>query len=241
MNSPQTLPLAFPPLHSGGARKWGGRLFLLAASACLMADAQAEVLEMESLTIDTGVVVEAVPGVDYLPGTALVLDAITLLIAPTGRLDLKNNALIVRTGSFATIEGYVITGYNGGAWDGFGINSSTAAEDTTHLTAVGVINNADAHLAEFHGVTLGSNVEILASYAYYGDANLDGDVNAADFALMGLGSGWYYGDFNYSGTVDAADYALYQASFDALHPVPEPGVVGLMAAGAMGCLRRRRV
>jgi len=222
-------------------------LFLYATLALggLAAPARAAVVTMDALVVDADVTVTVGPaGMGYETG-GIVLDTGTLVLAPTGTLDLKNNAMIVRSGNFATIQGYVITGYNGGAWDGYGINSSIAASDPNHLTAVGVINNADAHLTEFHGATLGSNLEILASYAYYGDANLDSYVDDADLAQMalgtaGLGAGWYFGDFNYSGAVDAADYALYTASFNALHPVPEPGVVGLLAVGALACLRRGR-
>ena len=45
---------------------------------------------------------------------AIVLDTGTLVIAPTGVLDLKNNNLIVRSGSVATLTGYITTGRNNG-------------------------------------------------------------------------------------------------------------------------------
>ena len=210
----------------------------------LAATARAAVVTMDELVLDADVTMVVEPAGMGYPTGGIVIDTGSLVIAPTGRLDLKNNAVIVRSGNFATIQGYVITGYNGGAWDGYGINSSSAASDPDHLTAVGVINNADAQLTEFHEVAV-SNLEVLVSYAYYGDANLDGYVDDTDLTQMalgtaGLGAGWYFGDFNYSGAVDAADYALYTASFNALHPVPEPGVVGLLAVGALACLRRGR-
>jgi len=208
--------------------------------------ARATVVEMDGLTVTDEFTVAMSSGSPPL-GQPLIFDAQFLTIAPTGTLDIKNNGVIVRTGNFATLEGYAITGYGGGpggpgGWDGPGVNSSIAAEDPTHLTAVGVISNAEAGRTEFYGVTgLGTGLETFYLYTYYGDANLDRDVNLDDLALMGTGSGWYHGDFNYSGSVDAADLALFQASYIALHPpIPEPGVAGLIAIGALGCMGRRR-
>lgn len=92
-----------------------------------------------------------------------------------------------------------------------------------------------------------------------GDANFDGLVNSTDFNILfanyGTGSKWSQGDFNLDGTVDYKDYTLLQANFgrsDAtgsatpelapmldVSSVPEPGL-GLLAAGALGLLIRRR-
>ena len=88
--------------------------------------------------------------------------------------------------------------------------------------------------------------EVIARFTYYGDANLDGEVTAADLALFGTGSGWYHGDFNYDGVVNAADLALFNAGFAYGNPgvpipqVPEPGTLSLLAAGATLMARRRR-
>jgi hypothetical protein len=51
----------------------------------------------------------------------------------------------------------------------------------------------------------------------FGDADLDRDVDAADFLAwqrgLGTDAGWIGGDFNGSGTVDAADLAVWRANF----------------------------
>lgn len=178
-------------------------------------------------------------------GSHLVIDAITLTIAPTGTLDIRDNALIVRTGNFATILGYIATGFStgpNGYWDGHGINSSVAAADPLRLSGVGIIDNSEAHLPTFEGRSTPTNLEILIKYAAYGDANLDGFVNNLDVALMGSGTGigWYHGDFNYDGVVNAVDYDLLNAALPA--QLPEPGSLCLLLGGAAiaGSRRARR-
>ena len=71
----------------------------------------------------------------------------------------------------------------------------------------------------FNSVTLASN-DVAIKYTYKGDANLDGLVNADDYAqidagyLLGFASPtWVNGDFNHDGMVNASDYALIDAAF----------------------------
>jgi probable HAF family extracellular repeat protein len=113
-------------------------------------------------------------------------------------------------------------GYTGG------IISSTAANDSTHLTMLGVIQNTNSSggrlYATFDGEPV-SATDVLVKYTYYGDANLDGTVNSADYAqidnaLLQEGSttanvtGWYNGDFNYDGLVNGSDYTLIDNAFN---------------------------
>ncbi len=88
----------------------------------------------------------------------------------------------------------------------------------------------------------------------YGDANLDGMVSGADFALLqnrfGQAGGWADGDFNGNGTVNGADFALLQNNFgfNAMGPVsgpvssavPEPTTFGLTFLGGIPLFARRR-
>jgi hypothetical protein len=148
----------------------------------------------------------------------------------TGKLDLANNALIGNYGStgqinLAQVTNQVKSGYAGGTWTGNGITSSWAASDTTHLTALGVILNSE------DGTTYGSAIystfdnqtvyasDILVGLTYYGDANLDGQVDGSDYTLIDNGfnnhlTGWYNGDFNYDGVVDGSDYTLIDNSYN---------------------------
>ena len=175
---------------------------------------------------------------------ALIIETNTLTINPPGVFNLKNNVLIVRSGNFATIKGYVVNGFTAGPngyWDGQGINSSSAAADPDHLTGLGIINNAEAQFTSFEGRPTLLGTETFVKYTLYGDANLDGQVDGADLALMGLGTCWYHGDFNYDETVDAVDYALFEAGrASQTGNVPEPGSLSLLIAGVAGLAGRRR-
>ncbi len=110
-----------------------------------------------------------------------------------------------------------------------GIVSSTASADTTHLTALGVIQNSNLQgnplFTTFDSVPVGA-LAILAKYTYYGDANLDGVVNSADYTLVDYAylynqshptsplTGWYNGDFNYDGVTNGSDYTLMDNAFN---------------------------
>ena len=248
-----TDPALVPPCNHNGllpnARKWlanGWMLAGLAAASFAAPAANADVLDFDALTIGANANESFVQMMLTPIGFGLVLLTNSLTIAPTGTLNLKQNTLIVRQTPYASILPYVVTGYDGGLWDGFGINSSIAAADPDHLTAIGIIDNAVAQYPTFAGRTLGPAAEVLARYTYYGDSNLDGDVTLADYALFGTGAGWYHGDFNYDGVVDTADVALINASYYALHgeqapPVmPEPGTLSLLAAGVACMVGRHR-
>ncbi len=110
-------------------------------------------------------------------------------------------------------------------WLGNGITSSVAAADPAHLLALGVLQNdqggsplfGDDSLGSlFDGVAPGAD-DILVKFTYFGDANLDGKVDGADYQAINNGSehglsSWGNGDFNYDGVVDGADYGLIQTA-----------------------------
>jgi autotransporter-associated beta strand protein len=188
----------------------------------------------------------------------------------SGIIDLTNNAMIVHNGNFNALWGEVQAGYNGGSWTvapgtSGAILSSTAAADTTHLTALGIATN----LSSFQGAGGSYSVastDVVIKDTYYGDALLTGSVTSADYTqidngyLRGL-TGWQNGDFNYDGTVNGSDYTLIDNAFNlqggniaaevavptaqiaggsaTSSSVPEPASLGLLGIGALGLLGRR--
>ncbi len=191
-------------------------------------------------------------------GASLVLNGpmFTLLGAPTvgagAEVDAKRTTLSIdyrETGPVAdTIKSQLISGYNNGAWNGEGINTSAA----TAATGLGWKDDAD-------------NQRILVKYTYYGDANLDGQVNITDLAALATGwqtSGvWVNGDFNYNGFIDITDLAALATNWQAgagnpLGPsldqalesvglsgstVPEPALGAPLAMGLLPLRRRTSI
>ena len=143
----------------------------------------------------------------------------------SGLLDLTNNDLDLSANTLAQVIDQVRQGYNGGKWNGSGgITSSTAAADSTHLTALGVIQNDQNGSPIYNENNLFDGGEpnpgdILIKFTYVGDANLDGIVDGSDYSLIDNGilthaTGWLNGDFNYDGVVNGADYTLIDNAFN---------------------------
>ncbi len=178
-----------------------------------------------NLVINTAadlVVSPASPSPTVVTATGLTISGTTGNWA--GTLDVANNDLDLTGGSLDAVTNQVRQGYNAGKWTGLGITSSNAATDSSHLTALGVIQNNQSGTALFSstypldGITPGAS-DILVKYTYYGDANLDGKVDGSDYSLIDNGylnhrTGWFNGDFNYDGVVNGSDYTLIDNSFN---------------------------
>jgi autotransporter-associated beta strand protein len=149
----------------------------------------------------------------------------SLSISTAGTFDVNNNHIIISyTGSQATedslIRSYLVTGYNGGAWNGDGLDSSAAnalfAAGNKHY-GLGYADGADMNGSSPLVAGLGAgNIEI--KYTLYGDANLDGVVNGTDFGILAAHFGdqvtaWDEGDFNYDGVVNGSDFGALAANF----------------------------
>jgi hypothetical protein len=185
-----------------------------------------------------------------LTGTApqfLILNPASLNdvgIADNGTVDLGENDVIVNaaSGADATTLLPAITALVGNArnttwfdgsidrnWGGTGITSAAAKNDTTTQTGISIVRNIDAFGNPIQtewpagsGQTVNAN-SILLKYTFNGDANVTGDINSLDYALIDGGflsqstssplGGYSNGDFDFNGAVNSLDYALIDGAF----------------------------
>jgi autotransporter-associated beta strand protein len=192
---------------------------------------------ISSLNISSGGIVNLLPAGSSVNRTLLVTATPTLAGVSgswQSELNLGNNDLIAHNGSLAVLTNQLKQGYNSGQSNAAaGITSSAAAADTTHLTALGIVQDTlsgatSGALLYGSGTTLGSfdgyspvATDVLLKYTYYGDTNLDGKVDGSDYSRIDAGflsngamTGWYNGDFNYDGVINGSDYTLIDNAFN---------------------------
>lgn len=187
----------------------------------------------------------------------------TLVIDAGATLDMADNKLILDyTGASPvdTVRQYLLSAR---------LISSVANADGQHRLAIGYAEASQLGVATWGGVGV-DGTAVVTKLTYFGDANLDGKVNADDFALIDRGlakhlAGWTAGDFNYDNVINAADYllidrvyvqqggvmspellAMREAAFGAgyvselLASVPEPGLGAVGLVAAVVVGGRRR-
>jgi hypothetical protein len=167
-----------------------------------------------ALMITAGGKVNLSDAINHSDRTVLIAGA----LSNAGTLDLSGNDLIVRKGNLSDITNQLANGFNHGSgyWNGQGIVSGIAANDSSFLTALGVIQRAADGL--FDGQFVAAN-DVLVKYTWYGDADLSGKVDGTDYSLIDHGfnnsaTGWQNGDFNYDGKIDGSDYSLIDNAFN---------------------------
>jgi autotransporter-associated beta strand protein len=165
-----------------------------------------------------------------MPGVSVLN---SLVISGAGKINLTNNRIITNDaqgtesgGTYSGILGQVQSGRTGGP----GIFSDQPLV-AANQTAVGVATAAESksllagQTTMWSGRTVDDN-DTLVMYTWAGDANLDGKVNADDYASIDLYSTvpgadtWNHGDFNYNGVINADDYALIDNNVQNLNYVP---------------------
>jgi autotransporter-associated beta strand protein len=145
-----------------------------------------------------------------------------------GKLDLTNNAMVVRGSTLAALQAEIAKAFNGGAWDApnGGLTSSNAAADPGHVTALGSGDNAVLNKSSFHGVSGLTSADVLVAYTYYGDSDLSGVTSLDDFTLFLNGyqhsgtvtASWVNGDYDYSGGVTLDDFVLFLKGYQQQGP-----------------------
>ena len=184
-------------------------------------------------------------------------------LAIGGKVDVATGNLVVDYDGWSPLVVFrpmLASGCAGGLWNGPGIASSAAAADPDDLTAVGIVDNADPKVGgktTFAGETVDAT-SVLVKYTYWGDANLDGVVDANDYDVIDKNflftpdpdnMGWWTGDFNYDDVIDANDYDLIDKAFlfqtgplgtSTPFPTPEPATLAMLALGAAALAARRK-
>jgi hypothetical protein len=137
----------------------------------------------------------------------------------------------------STIKSQLLSGYANGVWNGEGINTSAG----TATKGLGWVDSP-------------STESILVKFTYYGDVNLSGTVDSADFNAFVAGYGqtstgvWATGDFNYDNKVNTKDFNYLAGNFGAAAiPAPSLGAVvpepvsgaALALVGLLATARRR--
>lgn len=133
--------------------------------------------------------------------------------APTARLDLANNAMIIDytdSSPLAAVRQWLRVGLLGG--NGVISSSSTGSK------RLGFLDNIANTFGSFAGQPV-DTTSLLIGYTFSGDANLDGKVDVMDLLRLSnhwLGSGtWMDGDFNYDGMINATDLGLMAINWSA--------------------------
>jgi hypothetical protein len=149
------------------------------------------------------------------PGGSNLLITNTVSVGAGARLDVADNDMLVRGMTPAAVKALVAATFNGGNWTGAsGIGSSNAANDPSHITALGYGSNAELNKTSFDGVTGLTANDVFVKYTYYGDSDLNGATTLDDFTLFlngyqNAGTSWSRGDYDYGGTVTLDDFTLF--------------------------------
>ncbi len=138
-----------------------------------------------------------------------------------GQIDLTDNDMILDYTGATQVDAVRLLlrgGFAGGAWNGIGISSSTAAANP--LRSLGYAEATDlftAFPATFSGEQVDST-SVLLKHTFSGDHDLNGNVNLSDFNRLAANFGqsgkrWVQGDNDYNGIVNLADFNRLAASF----------------------------
>ena len=164
------------------------------------------------------------------PGAGAIVTQ-SLIMSPSARLDLGDNALVIDYASggsspigswngsaYIGIAGLIQSGRSIGPWDGPGI-VTTMSDAVSGITGLGLGEAADVlalgagETAMWQGHRIDASAVIIR-YTFAGDINLDGAVNGGDYGVLDNfvqvpgASGYFNGDLNYDGVINGGDYGI---------------------------------
>lgn len=161
-------------------------------------------------------------------GGSRALVAADLSIASDATLDLNDNDLILKPGPgvdagalYQHVRSRLASGYAGGTWSGTGIVSTSAKEDVSGRTTLGLVRNTDNGMtpihSTLHGETLGLD-DVLVRSTWKGDLDVDQAVDADDYHRMDSGFLsrdviYQRGDLDWDGDVDLDDYLILDQGY----------------------------
>jgi autotransporter-associated beta strand protein len=173
--------------------------------------------------------ISAASGASNYQGNTIVQNGALALVGSGAWSPVTNNG---NSSAFTDIQGgRVVFDYNNDSDPTGQVNGLLAAS----YTPTGSFNNTTGAIRSSTGtgtLGLGINDDMnlkLATVAYtvFGDANLDGRVNALDFNALasnfGTGNIWYQGDFNYDNVVNSGDFTVLAQNFNKVAPIPTAG------------------
>jgi hypothetical protein len=178
---------------------------------------------------------------------AMTIRRLEMSAVENSRLDLRGSRLIIdyqASNPMNEVVALIKRGYNNGAWNGLGIMTSLATAGSP--LAIGYALPGDiGDPTQMFGVDIDPTT-LLVRTTRFGDADLNGVVNIADFSLFAgnfgqTGTRWSLGDFNYDGVTNIGDFSLLAVNFGASFSrtaVPEPVAIGLLVP--LLVWRRRR-
>ena len=162
------------------------------------------------------------------PGGNRVLVLADLSISPDATLDLNDNDLILQPGPgvdaaalYQHVRARLGSGYAGGTWGGKGIVSTSAKEDLSGRTTLGLVRNSDDGIRRIHeslhGETLGPD-DVLVRSTWKGDLDGDHAVDADDYHRMDSGFLardviYQRGNLDWDGDVDLDDYLVLDQGY----------------------------
>ena len=159
--------------------------------------------------------------------------------APTARYDVANGGVAITTADLNTVRQQLRASYAPGggasAWSGNGITTSNGTSNTFGLAYGPASDFKTTFPTSFRGQTVAAT-DVVVGYARFGDTDLSGFVNIADFSRLRSNyfqsnRRWAQGDFDYNGFVNIADFSLLRSNYFASGPSFTTPAAGSASAG----------